>query len=321
MVGLTFKHLFTPHYSNNHRPRILQPVGFAVLIGIFILLETWTKLIAYAPLPKGVVLGYASSINAEQVIELTNVERAKVNLPALKHNALLTQAAAAKAANMFQLDYWAHIAPDGTTPWYFIKQAGYSYAVAGENLARDFGDTPTMVEAWMNSPTHKENIVNVKYQEIGVAVVNGTLQGTETTLVVQMFGKPTSAIAQTPVEAASTEKVITRIPTPYPTRTVAVVEVKPTQAIAVKYTPSTNGVTLSSNQGDHSASSWMISPLTLTKAIAFSIMLMLVAVLLYDEFLIQKHQISRRVGKNWAHLTLFGIVLMLIVAITPGKIL
>jgi uncharacterized protein YkwD len=323
-ILLTLKHLFTPHYTNNHRSKVLHPSGLLSIIGIFLVFSGLTRFLSQNDLPRGLILGYASSINASQVIELTNAERAKAGLSGLSHNSLLTQAALAKASNMFQLDYWAHVAPDGTTPWVFIRNAGYNYAVAGENLARDFGDTPSMMQGWMNSPTHKENIINSKYSEIGVAVVNGKLQGVETTLVVQMFGKPASALAQTGPASSTVRKkpppptnVLTQTtPNPTPTPLPEVAKLPESQV-----PPSlTAGVTLSENITRQAGSIW-ISPMTLTKSVATSIMMMLIGVLLYDEFLIHKHRIPRRVGKNWAHLTLFGIVLMMVVAITQGKIL
>ncbi|MCG2685812.1 CAP domain-containing protein, partial [Candidatus Parcubacteria bacterium] len=73
--------------------------------------------------------------------------------------------------------------------WYFIVGVGYDYLYAGENLAKDFSHSSGVVDAWMNSPTHRENLVNPRYEDIGLAVVNGTLNGVETTLVVQMFGR------------------------------------------------------------------------------------------------------------------------------------
>jgi hypothetical protein len=198
----TFAHLFHPRRSNNHRPKVLHPES----IGIFACL---TLLFVFAVKPgvlvlarqTGQVLGYATSINASEVVTRTNTERAKSGLPALVINEKLNQAAAAKAQHMFDNHYWSHIAPDGTEPWYFFRKANYSYRVAGENLARDFSTTDEMVSAWMASPTHKANLVNNKYSEIGVAVVNGQLLGSDTTLVVQLFGSPLSTLPSQPNQA------------------------------------------------------------------------------------------------------------------------
>jgi hypothetical protein len=71
--------------------------------------------------------------------------------------------------------------------------AGYQYEYAGENLAKNFLFSDGVVTAWMNSPTHRDNILKREYTEVGYAIVNGTLNGEQTTLVVQMFGKPASS--------------------------------------------------------------------------------------------------------------------------------
>jgi len=140
------------------------------------------------------ILGTAS-FSALQIINLTNKEREENALSPLSLNQQLTQAANAKAADMFDSDYWAHNSPSGKTPWSFISTAGYKYVFAGENLARDFNDAGSVVNAWMDSPSHRSNLLDKNFKEIGVAVVNGKFSGRESTLVVQMFG---SAVSQIP---------------------------------------------------------------------------------------------------------------------------
>jgi hypothetical protein len=322
-------HWFLPHYTNNHRPKLLQPIGLAVVIAVFLLTQSSLRLFLLAPrLPGGFVLGYASSISPEQVVELTNMERSKLGLPPLSGNAQLSQAALAKANHMFANDYWAHVAPDGTTPWSFIKAAGYAYSVAGENLARDFNDTPSMVQAWMNSETHKTNIVHQKYSQIGVAVVNGKLQGVETTLVVQLFGVPTGAVARTTTEAA-----ISTAPIPVPDPEPVVLEVAALEPAAEPMAveepvtttnqtplPVINEVTLDTRQPGIEASKY-ISPLTITKVIGTGLIVLLVLVLTYDSIMISKKKLPRQVGNNWAHIGFFGIILLIIVVMTQGKVI
>jgi len=100
---------------------------------------------------------------------------------------------------MFAKNYWAHFAPDGKTPWDFILNSGYQYEYAGENLAKNFLFSDDVVSAWMNSQIHRDNILKREYSEVGYAVVNGMFNGEQTTLVVQMFGKPIiSPIAKQP---------------------------------------------------------------------------------------------------------------------------
>jgi hypothetical protein len=145
------------------------------------------------------VLGFASNIFVDDIVTGTNAYRQQNGLTTLRLDPELCQAAQQKAEDMFADDYWAHVAPDGTTPWSFITSAGYDYIYAGENLAKDFQKSDAVVLAWMESPTHRQNILNDKFRDIGVAVVNGELDGYETTLVVQMFGqKPAEMMAAAP---------------------------------------------------------------------------------------------------------------------------
>lgn len=184
--------LFIPQSKNNFKAYLAQPGFLAILLSFYILNQSFIR--SFALIKPG-VLGYSSEISAQKVLNQTNEQRLKNNLPALNYSDVLSKSAQAKAEHMFANNYWAHNAPDGTNPWYFFKMVGYEYQVAGENLAKDFYDTDTMMGAWMNSPTHRDNILNSKYKEIGIGVVNGTLSGIKTTLVVQHFGNPLVALA------------------------------------------------------------------------------------------------------------------------------
>lgn len=131
-------------------------------------------------------------------INFTNQARQKNgNLQALKENLKLDQAAQSKLQDMFARQYFEHQSPDGKGPADLAKAAGYSYVVIGENLALgNFKDDQALVTAWMNSPGHRANILNVKYEEIGVAVGKGMFEGKTTWLAVQEFGKPLSSCPQ-----------------------------------------------------------------------------------------------------------------------------
>lgn len=313
----TLAHLFTPHHTNNHRARILHPAGLTVLIAIVLISQTMLNLVEHVGiLPEGIVLGYASNITSVETIDLSNQERIHAGLEPLTHSPLLTSAAHAKATHMFANDYWAHIAPDGTTPWYFIKNANYTYSVAGENLARDFDNTSTMVRAWMDSPTHRDNILNSKYTDIGIAVVNGKLDGVETTLVVQMFGKPTTAIAQTTDTAVtnSSPPEVEAAETPLVPQAPEIVEELPAETSIPAHIA---GATLSDPSPLTTA---IISPLTVSKSITASVMLLLVGVLAYDMIIIHQKRLPRRVGKNWAHLTLFLMAATIILITSQGVV-
>jgi len=183
-------HWILPHHTNNQRARFLHPSMIAVVIVGILVIQTVFHEIGRTN-PK--ILGYASQIPAQEIIRLTNIQREKKGLSLLISDQKLEQAAREKAKDMFAKDYWAHVSPIGTQPWSFITNAQYIYRYAGENLARDFSDPNSVVQAWMDSPSHRENLLNGRYEDIGVAVVDGKLGGRETTLVVQMFGTKLSS--------------------------------------------------------------------------------------------------------------------------------
>ncbi len=190
-------HFFLPHEENNYHAQSLHTNMLSMYLLIAIVLVFVSKNIPQF----SNVLGVATDITISKLYSLTNDERTELGLPALKENPRLTVAAEHKAADMFKKDYWSHFAPDGGSPWDFIKGSGYQYEYAGENLAKNFLFSKNVVDAWMNSPTHRENVVKKEYTEVGYAVVNGMLGGEETTLVVQMFGAPlvkTTEIVQIP---------------------------------------------------------------------------------------------------------------------------
>ncbi len=129
------------------------------------------------------------------LVDLTNGDRAAHTVGGLSVNPLLTAAAQAKANDMAARGYFAHVSPDGKNSWYWFREAGYSFIYAGENLAVDFYDSGDVERAWMNSPTHRRNILDGNFTEIGIATAQGTYQGRPTTFVVQMFGTPARATA------------------------------------------------------------------------------------------------------------------------------
>ena len=170
--------------DGHHRAHFIST---RALFGYLQILLVLTIGLYYINLKSPQILGTVSFGSAE-VISITNQKRVENNLPPLVVNELLATAARAKAADMFVNDYWAHYSPNGTTPWSFITGAGYQYVQAGENLARDFTSAGTAVDAWMKSASHRSNLLDANFAEIGVAVVSGKLEGREGILIVQMFG-------------------------------------------------------------------------------------------------------------------------------------
>jgi hypothetical protein len=306
------RHFLVPHQSNNHRARILHPSVLTVVVAFFLVYQFG---INFALILQPSILGFASNITPTKVIELTNQERLSQGLAPLSHNPTLSQAAQMKAGDMFAFNYWSHNSPSGRDPWSFFKEAGYRYSYAGENLARDFMNSEAVVQAWMNSPTHKENIVNGKYQEIGLAVVNGTLDGVETTLVVQLFGTPTPApVAQKPPSLVGEAVAETK---PLPTATpqiIAEVEEVSEQMVSLPQATLIQAESRSTPQP-------LLSPFALTKTVAVLLLGIILGVLALDIVLVYQKKIVRLSGKNVAHLIFVGTLLLAIILTTPGAIL
>ena len=100
---------------------------------------------------------------------------------------MLSGYALAKATDMMERDYFSHVTPEGKNPWQWINRGEYDYVFAGENMAMDFITAETVHAAYLKSPTHRQNILNSNFQEIGVAVLHGELNNQPTTLLVIFF--------------------------------------------------------------------------------------------------------------------------------------
>ncbi len=176
-----------PHQGNNFAPPILQKTAVLGMLGLILLSFLVANFQALLWQNSGWLVG---AILPAVVTDLTNQERANLVLPLLKRNPILDQAAQLKANDMAVNGYFAHNSPTGITPWYWFGQVGYLFTYAGENLAVHFSDSDEVVSAWMASPTHRANIVNSNYTEIGIGTARGIYQGYETVFVVQLFGRP-----------------------------------------------------------------------------------------------------------------------------------
>ncbi len=180
------KNFFWPTKENNNQPLILTDRAISVLILFFLLVKV---LFSFEILILRQTSLFAE-VSAQKILELTNDLRKQYGLPPLNENPLLKEAAKEKALDMIRNKYFAHYSPTGISPWYFIEKNGYDYRYAGENLAINFIDSEEVVKAWFNSPTHRDNLLNQKYEEIGIAVLTGDILGNNnnTIVVVQMFG-------------------------------------------------------------------------------------------------------------------------------------
>ena len=136
------------------------------------------------------VLGMDYFITNTQLVDKINIIRKENGLSPLYLNGKLSEAAAQKANDMINKNYWAHFSPTGTTPWYFINKNNYKYVYAGENLAKGYTNLDEVFSAWMNSESHKKNILSTHYKDTGFAMVTGKINGENSTIIVEMFASP-----------------------------------------------------------------------------------------------------------------------------------
>jgi Cysteine-rich secretory protein family len=189
------KELLLPTEANDHTPHLLQRTA---MVGMFVMI-----MLSFAAVNAQTLFWQSSqwlvgTVLPAVVVDLTNAERIELSAPLLSRSAKLDEAARLKAEHMAKNEYFAHHSPDGVSPWYWFEQVAYRYAHAGENLAIHFKDSDAVIAAWMDSPTHRANIANSKYTEIGVGTAKGSFEGHQTVFVVQLFGTPAVPLVATP---------------------------------------------------------------------------------------------------------------------------
>lgn len=265
------------------------------------------------------VLGDSASISVQDLLTDTNAKRSANGLGSLKLNEQLSKAADQKAHHMLAQNYWAHVSPDGTTPWVFIKDSGYQYLYAGENLARGFDSGSEVVEAWMNSPTHRENLLSPHYTDIGFAVLAGSLTGSDTVLVVQMFGSPyTSKEEEKQVAAAPTQTI------PVSSGAPLAQVVSPT--VSISQTPTlvpTESIAEANNFAG--VASVQSRPLVDTDSFkrntSFILLGFFIVILVFDALVIERKKIVRAFSHNLDHILFLLFILIAGIIIGRGAIL
>lgn len=203
-----FKKHFIPHEGNNHRPHFLRKENTRNVILVVLFLEIFTFVIP--TLSHLNINGGRATVVTAVLTDLTNEERQSQNLATLTTNPTLSKAAEMKAEDMATKGYFAHTSPEGKTPWYWLDLVGYKYQYAGENLAIDFTDSKDVTNAWMNSPSHRANIVKDKYTEVGTGMATGIYEGKETVFVAQVYANPIPKEVE-PIKVAVDKKEIKEV--------------------------------------------------------------------------------------------------------------
>ena len=312
------RHFFLPHHTNNHRAKALHPDSLLLYLLLFSILNLSIRIV-HNRYPT--VLGYATDIRVEQLLQLTNQQRSEKGLPPLVLNDKLSLAAAIKAQDMFLHNYWAHSSPQGKTPWDFILTADYQYTLAGENLAKNFSTSQGVMQAWMDSPTHRDNIIKDGYRDIGFAVVNGVINGEETTLVVQMLG----STSQSPAE----QKPIVIVP-----ETKQQIEVSQQSVPYIARNQNQLGSTQEAAGGFWQGTSqkilqtfssvvknpWINIP-TATRDIVFLFLGFIIGILLIDGFVVYRKRLVRITGHTIAHIAFLAAIAVAISLVRRGTLI
>lgn len=183
-MGL-FNHIFVPNEKNAFVPRVLlfRHLGFLSAFILFLKLFVMVALFVVYPSE-----AYFSTVTSANVIELTNIERLQHGIDELEVSERLNRVARQKLEDMFERQYFSHTDPDGEKVWRVLANEGYQYSFAGENLAMNFYSAEEVVSAWMDSEKHRKNLLSEQYQDFGVAVAVGSLNGEQVSLIVQIFG-------------------------------------------------------------------------------------------------------------------------------------
>lgn len=290
---MAIRHWFIPHKDTHKKAHLISWKAFFAYIFLFIFLQVSFSIVNYT---QPGVLGIVGNLDHKKIIELTNEERKKAGLSEVVENEALAKAAQLKAENMFEENYWAHFAPSGKSPWDFILSSGYKFTYAGENLAKNFYTSEDVVRAWMNSPTHRDNLLNSKYHDIGIAVVEGNLNGQKTLLVVQEFGT-TQAVSRNPLVEVSGEQHI------------------------VPKNDFNKPQLISGTSGTLNATKVLVDPFQVSKMAGVSVIVLIVTLLAIDMLVLKRRGVFRISSHHVAHMALLSLTAGSLFMANPGSIL
>ena len=187
---VSFKHFLIPHKSNNYKPHAIRWQSLTLTATVSLL--THASYVYFTTGQIG-VLGKTVQVDISSLADETNSIRKENNLAELVVDKNLSIAAQSKADDMIKNNYWSHNSPSGKTPWDFIHQTGYKYQSAGENLAKNYPDSGNIIEAWMSSETHRQNILNKEFTSMGFGSAEGVINAKINTIVVAYYAKSSDA--------------------------------------------------------------------------------------------------------------------------------
>lgn len=185
-IGLLKKY-FIPHIENDHRPHFLRREKIVYALALLVVFESLFLLGNFTVIPRS---DFLAAILPNVLVDYANEARGDQSLTLLKLDPNLAKGAQMKAEDMATRGYFAHESPEGIMPWYWFDQVDYNFVYAGENLAINFIDSREVTDAWLASPTHRANILNNHFTEVGIGIAEGLYEGRSAFFVVQFFGRP-----------------------------------------------------------------------------------------------------------------------------------
>jgi hypothetical protein len=180
-----FRQYFIPCDANEYHPKLLHTHSLVLVVVILIIIKIAVAGYLFFVYPNKGNMAIPQNI---EILTLINADRRKQNLPVLTLNNELNRAAMEKLNDMGARNYFAHNSPDGKHPWDWINRNTYHYTFAGENLAMDFSTATAVHKALMESISHRKNILNQRFENIGIAMAEKTIDGERTNILVEMFG-------------------------------------------------------------------------------------------------------------------------------------
>lgn len=291
---------FIASETNNYSPGVLSYKAF-ILYGVVLMLLR----VFMGPTP-----AMSAAVDSGKLMALINMERVNRNLNALYTNDKLLLAAAEKARDMIDRDYFSHIDPDGNYIWAKVTAAGYTpYQILGENLAINFDTSEGMIEAWLNSPKHRENLLHLEFIDQGLVAAYGDYQGHYTNLTASLFGTLASVKNDASVKNATINGQQTN-PRPSTPAPVKIEEQGDPVAEEIEAAPETPRDDTPAPTAPHRPSPRIPN---LTRIVFTAAGLLLLGVLTIDAIIIHKHDLA--LGRSHSSHHLLSFFLLVIVSI------
>ncbi len=298
---------FIASEENNYCPPVLSFKAFLIYSLTLLLLR-----ILLGTLPAS-----SAGVESETLMTLINQERISRNLATLTTSLPLLDAAREKSQDMIDRDYFAHIDPDGNYVWARIIKHGYTpYRILGENLALDFATSEGMVKAWIDSPTHRANLLHPDFIDQGLGALYGDYQGRYTNLTASLFGALATQIKRSEppkTQGSQTPPPTPTPPQPLPPSMVEPVPANPEPTARAEIRPQhASGQT--NNPAETAARSWNFqNAFTLSRVIFTLFSVALLCVLSVDSVIIYQHDLAMARSHSTYHL--FSILLLTLISI------